>query len=156
MKRRADAPANVPSRKGVDGECNTDEARSGGDEGEIARMQHVRSGHAELTIHLVVHTRFRSVQDCRSVRLSPVYALNTKDLHRRRDSASGDSETFAAKLPPDLPDTMNRPVFCKDSMVPGAQRVVAVREDDTFDDLDLRSNSAIERSADAFQRVSFA
>jgi hypothetical protein len=111
MRRGADTPADDSAGIGVKDEGDVDEALPGGDISEIADPEHVRRRYPELAVHLVQRTCGLLVGNGRPVRFAPDNALNAHALHQPRDRATGDIETFAPQLSPDLPHTVDPPVL---------------------------------------------
>jgi hypothetical protein len=83
MGRAADPPADDAAGEGVDDEGHVDEALPGRDIGEVADPEHVRRGHAELTVHLVQRAWLGLVRDRRPVFLAADDALNPMSFINR-------------------------------------------------------------------------
>ena len=75
--------------------------------------------HTELAVHLVPRARCLVVRDSCPVRLPSDNVLNTHALHQPCDSAAGNMETLAAKLPPDLPHAVDPPFLFEDRGISG-------------------------------------
>ena len=102
-----------------------DEALPGGDVGEIADPEHVRRGHAELPVRLVLRAWGLLVGDGCLVRFASDDALNTHPLHQPGHGAAGNREAFPIQLTPDLAHAVDAPVLLEDALDLGPQDCVA-------------------------------
>ena len=75
LRRARDAPADDAAGVDVDDEGHVDEARPGGDIGEVGDPEHVRRRRLELAVHPIERTRRRLVAERGSMRLAANDAL---------------------------------------------------------------------------------
>jgi hypothetical protein len=114
MGGAGDPPPDDAPGIGVDHEGDVDEARPGGDVGEIGDPPGVRLRGLELPVHQIERTRRRPVADRGSHWLSSDGAFQPHLAHQSRHGAPRHLDPLPAELPPDLADTVDLEVLLPD------------------------------------------
>ena len=126
-------PADDAPGIGVDDEGDVDEARPGGDVGEVGDPEPVRRRNPELAVHPVERTGSRLVADRGSHGFSSNNPLQTHLAHQAGDRASRNRDPFAAELAPDLAHAVDPEVLLPDPPDMAAKQGVAAGAGDAFD-----------------------
>ena len=115
VSRAANPPADDPTSIGVDHERDVDEARPGGNIGEVRDPQHVRPCRLELTVDPIQRTWRSLIADRRPYASSAYDALKTHRLHQPCDRAPRHILALPYKLLPDLADAIDLKVLFEDA-----------------------------------------
>src|SRR5258708_14303112 len=120
------ASLKLPNASEVDHERDGDEARPGGNIGEVRDPQHVRPCRLELTVDPIQRAWRSLIADRRPYASSAYDALKTHRLHQPCDRAPRHILALPYKLSPDLADAIDLKVLFEDAPdLPAPRRVSA-------------------------------